>query len=133
VTELEQHIDALARELAMKEHRSLWQIFNPKHMKLHMAKQILAYATPRLAAEIPDREPTVPATKLFNGTLKVMKELAPQFWHEDGNFPNMIELMRKLVIFIAEDDPYYRGWLEMFLLLLAQTTLEQRGTMAVQT
>jgi hypothetical protein len=132
LTALEQRIDALARKIAKKEHRSLWHIFNPTHMKLNMAKQVLAYAAPRLAAEIPDRTATFPATKLFNDTLKVMKELAPEFWHDDGNFPNMIELTRKLVTFIAEEDPYYRGWLELFLMLLAQDTIAKQGEMAVQ-
>ena len=129
---LESQIEALAQQLATKEHRNIWHIFNPKHLKLHMAKQILAYAAPRLAVEIPDRTPTTPVTKLLDGTFKVMKELAPQFWHEDGNFPNVIELTRKLVVFIAEEDPYYRGWLEMFCMVLARATMERQSEMAVQ-
>jgi hypothetical protein len=130
-TQLEAKIDRLAQQLAQREHKSLWNTFNIKHLKLHTAKQIMAYMAPRLAAEVPTVPATFPVTQMLDEVLNTMKELMPEQYHADSNFANAVELMRKFIIFLAESDCYYRGWLELFCMLLANAT-EQRLPLLAQ-
>jgi hypothetical protein len=88
----------------------------------------MAYTAPRLSELVPDVQPTFPSTKLLNDTLNVMKTLMPEQWHEDGNFANNVEMLRRLIVWIAEEDSYYRMWLELFVSTLtfgAQTRIHE--------
>lgn len=115
-------IEKTARTLAQREHKSLWQVFNPKHLKLHMLKQAINYTTGMTKDLIPDNPPTsniaIAVDSTFRESIEMLKA-APE-WHDDKNFPRLLETLRRMTVFIADEDGYYRGWLEMFCAMLAE-------------
>lgn len=123
----EKQLEALAQKLATTEHKSLWQVFNPKHMKLHLLKQAINYTTGLTKDLVPVKKPSFLITKTLDKTfteaLEMMKHGTAN-WHEDQNFPRLIETARRILTFIAEEDGYYRAWLEMFCMMLANNTKE---------
>ncbi len=116
----EKQIEALAQKLAVMEHKSLHQVFNPKHLKMHMMKQALNYTVGMTKGLLPETKPTFPITQILDKTFANAITMSESLgdWHDDKNFPRFVETLRRLLIFIAEEDGYYRGWLEMFLMML---------------
>ena len=115
-------LEKTARTLAQQQHKSLWQVFNPKHMKLHMLKQAINYTTAMTKDLIPDKPPQSSIAKAVDLTFRESVEMlqaAPE-WHADKNFPRLLETLRRAAVFIADEDGYYRGWLEMFCAMLAE-------------
>ena len=115
-------LEKTARTLAQQQHKSLWQVFNPKHMKLHMLKQAINYTTAMTKDLIPDKPPQSSIAKAVDLTFRESVEMlqaAPE-WHDDKNFPRLLETLRRAAVFIADEDGYYRGWLEMFCAMLAE-------------
>ena len=111
-----------ARKLAQQQRKSLWQVFNPTHMKLHLLKQAINYTTAMTKDLIPDKPPVSAIAVAVDATFRESVEMlqaAPE-WHDDKNFPRLLETLRRAAVFIADEDGYYRGWLEMFCAMLAE-------------
>lgn len=122
--EIEEKIEDLAIAMQKEDGESLWRKFLPQHLKLHMAKQILNYTAPRLNSLIPDRKPEYIESQIINNTFMFFRDVikkndVEKRWHEDGNFPQFLESTRRLLIFLCEEDIYYRKSLSVFLMLLA--------------
>jgi len=73
-------------------------------------------------SEIPELEPTTKISKLTNEIFNMlkanMKHQSPkvQNAYKDGNFPGLLELTRKLLIFLIETDNHYEKWVGYFYL-----------------
>lgn len=133
--QLEAVIEDLTIKLAEREKESLWHHFLPQHLKLHLAKQIINYTTPKLNKLIPDREPTYSITKVVDRVLKAFLAMArdqqKRKMLKDQNFINLIETVRRSLIFISEEDIYYRGWLHVLFLVLYLEVKENLPDLAV--
>jgi len=109
-------------EVAQKEKKSLWTHFLPQHLKLHLAKQIINYTAPRLNKLVPDRTPDYPISKIVDRTFKAFEAMVKdQKKHgpiNDNNFFRLVQTLRRTLVFIAEEDIYYRGWLHILFLIL---------------
>ena len=124
----DEQIEALIEELAVKaakrEKGSIWSQFVPRHLKLHLAKQMINYTTPRLNKLIPTRKPECLVSKIVDRTFIRIREMTqkknvnPAL--KDNNFTNLLDTTRRTLIFIAEEDVHYRAWLEALLLLIYQ-------------
>ena len=115
-------LEKTARTLAQQQHKSLWQVFNPAHMKLHLLKQAINYTTAMTKDLIPDKPPQSSIAKAVDLTFRESVEMlqaAPE-WHDDKNFPRLLETLRRAAVFIADEDGYYRGGLEMFCAMIAE-------------
>ena len=118
----EKKVDKTAKAIAQQQHKSLWNVFNPTHMKLHLLKQAINYTTAMTKDLIPDKPPQSSIAKAVDLTFRESVEMlqaAPE-WHADKNFPRLLETLRRAAVFIADEDGYYRGWLEMFCAMLAE-------------
>ena len=122
---MEATIEKLSLQLSKKEKKSPWANFTPRHLKLHLAKQIINYTVPRLNKLIPTRKPRCVVSKIvdksFTDITKMLREgqkdkTKPLFG--DDNFIRLVDATRRTLLFIAEEDPYYRIWLEILLLSL---------------
>jgi hypothetical protein len=52
--------------------------------------------------------------------------LQDKAFYEDKNFPRLLKALEKTLIFIAEEDPHYAGWLAEAMLLCSQLVQESR-------
>jgi hypothetical protein len=80
---------------------------------------------------LPERVPTFPQTiladRMFKRMIQAYKlEVAQGVFKEignfegDGNFLRLLEISRKILIGISEDDRYYREWLGLLVILASE-------------
>lgn len=129
MTDNEQHpLDALIEEQAAQvaktergAYRRLHNQFVPRHLKIHLAKAMINYTAPRLNKLIPTREPTCLVSKIVDNTFRNLDKMVKlKKSMKDRHFLQLLEATRRTLIFIAEDDCYYRAWLELLFVTLYQ-------------
>lgn len=120
---VEEQVEAVASTLTRKQGKNFWAHFSPKQLKLHLAKQVLNYTAPKLNKLIPYRKPKCVVSKIIDesfreitGMLKEGKKTKRVFG--DNNFTRLIDSTRRTLVYMCEEDPYYRMWLEILLLSL---------------
>lgn len=119
--QVESLIENLAAQIAEKDNVSVWSHFVPKHLKLHLAKQMINYTVPRLNKLIPTREPKCLVSKIVDRTFsRLHKRMQLKQTLTDRNFIKLLNATRRTLIFIADEDCYYRAWLEILFLLAYQ-------------
>jgi hypothetical protein len=131
--QLEPLIEDLAIEIGEQEHKSLHTIFLPSHLKMSMAKAMINYTLPRLGElvpEIKDKENLYPISKLINQQWNIFNSIVMDQKKikmlEDDNFLNFMRQLRKFLIFMCENDCYYRAWVELFYVLGAFQVLNNK-------
>ena len=119
--QVEALIEKLANQVAEEQKTKLWSQFVPKHLKLHLAKQMVNYTVPRLNQLIPTRQPECLVSKIVDRTFSNLDNMVKlKKTLKDSNFTSLLETMRRTLIFIAEEDCYYRAWLEILFLTIYQ-------------
>lgn len=53
--------------------------------------------------------------RVFNETNKNVGN-HPQNYYADGNFPRLLDVMEKIITYVVETDPHYRGYVAFFML-----------------
>lgn len=113
-----------------------------KWLRLHLVKRFVNLAVRILNRAIPRVEPTLPQTKAAAEIYASMyKAFSVHVYSgvfddvpyqriatlKDRNFQHVLELSEKIIMYLAEMDRYYRGWLGLALLLAAYqvTTVTQ--------
>lgn len=133
--ELERLVEDLVIKVAQKEKQSLWSHFVPQHLKLHLAKAMINYTVPRLNRLVPDRKPDYPISKIVDRTFTAFEAMIKdQEKHgpiNDRNFRNLVKTLRRTLIFISEEDIYYRGWLHILFLVLYMEVKANLSQLAV--
>ena len=123
--QVEATIEKLSLQLSKKQKKSHWVNFTPRHLKLHLAKQVINYTVPRLKRLIPLRKPRCVVSKIIDNSFRDITRMLyegkkdkskPLFG--DDNFIRLLTATRRTLVFMAEEDPYYRMWLEILLLSL---------------
>ncbi len=114
------------------------------NLRLKLLKAAVNMPMRLLDKLLPERAATFPQTKILDAMYRRMfqayrLEQAQGIFQEignfygDGNFERLLQVSRKLLIAIGEDDRYYREWLGLLVILaheeyemwLAQLTPEQ--------
>ena len=118
-----------------------------KWILLHVRKTLLNLAVRFLNALIRDRAPEWPQTILLEQVYRRMfqayrieaycgrfDDVPYQSLRalEDRHFLNVLELSRKLLIYLGDTDRYYRQWLGLFFLLISDSVEEQRKNLGYQ-
>jgi hypothetical protein len=90
-----------------------------KDLQMHLLKQAINYLTPRLIGSLKVQDP-----KTFQGQIiarawaRVERaiELDDKIGlRGDGNFANMARAVERVLVFLTEEDNYYRRWLGLLL------------------
>lgn len=98
------------------------QIKNEEMFKLHLIKCTINQITPQIDKLIPSIQPKKPISKIIE---RIFKETEKNFeaqpekvklLYQDGNFPLFFNTVKKVIIYICEKDPHYRGWMAYWLL-----------------
>jgi hypothetical protein len=112
--------------------------------RLHIVKQLLNAGVRILNRVLPERRAQFPQTELLDQAYrKLLQAYRIEAWcgrfdnipYEtlktlgDRNFLNVLELSRKLLVYLADTDRYYRQWLGLFFLLVHDAVEEQQRTM----
>ena len=118
-------IEELSSQLPKKKNDPPWMDFTPRYLKLILAKKILNYTVPRLNRLIPTRKPRCIVSKIIDKSFLDITSMLREGQRDkskplfgDDNFITLIKATRRTLLFMAEEDPYYRIWLEIFLLTL---------------
>ena len=118
-------IEKLSLQLSKNEKKSSWANFTPRHLKLHLAKQIINYTVPKLNRLIPTRKPRCIVSKIIDHSFMDITRMLCEGQKDkkkplfgDDNFIRLVDATRRTLLFMAEEDPYYRIWLEILLLSL---------------
>ena len=77
---------------------------------------------PRPAA----KRPVSQLTRRLFGLLREAVKLHPARFYADENFPRLLDALERLLVFIAEEDAHYAGWLAEAMLLLHDLVEEER-------
>jgi hypothetical protein len=101
------------------------------NLRLHLLKQMLNFPMRILDRFLPERTATFPQTQIMEAMFKrmfqaynlevsqgVFKEIGK--FEGDGNFLRMLNVSRKLLLAIGEDDRYYREWIGLLILLASE-------------
>ena len=101
------------------------------NLRLHFLKQLLNFPMRILDRFLPERTATFPQTQILEVMYKrmfqayrlevsqgVFKEIGK--FEGDGNFLRMLNVSRKLLLAISEDDRYYREWIGLLILLASE-------------
>lgn len=80
----------------------------------------------KLAPGIGPRRPvSLVCTRLFRMLRQALK-LHPVGFYEAENFPQLLQALERSVVFIAEEDGHYAGWLAEAMLLVHDLVAESR-------
>jgi len=82
--------------------------------KLAFVKRLINNLAPRLLKVVPRVQPRRPVSALtlrLFAFLRMALKLHPERFHVDGNFPKLLEASERTLVFIAEMDGHYAGWL----------------------
>jgi hypothetical protein len=103
----------------------------PKQIKLHLLKQIINGLAPQLpkiiGGDARDRfdSPSQPASELTQRVFKRMEHALTYEQKEgllptsrDTNMANLLRAMERSLIFVSEEDNYYRAWMAYFYLVI---------------
>jgi hypothetical protein len=101
------------------------------NLRLHLLKQMLNFPVRLLDRFLPERTASFPQTLIMESMFKrmfqayhlevsqgVFKEIGK--FEGDGNFLRMLNVSRKLLLAISEDDRYYREWIGLLILLASE-------------
>jgi len=98
-------------------------------LKLAALKHAINAMSPvllRLAPGIGPRRPvSLLCTRLFRMLRKALK-MHPAGFYEAENFPQLLQALERSLVFIAEEDGHYAGWLAEALLLTHDLVAETR-------
>lgn len=119
----ERQLEAEMLAYTEAEGRSWWSGFQPRHLKLRLIKAVLNYTSPHVMQLAPEREPSLEITRIvdktFSRLLKVLdREETQNRAVRDRHFRNLVEAARRALIYVAEEDCYYRDWLALLVMAL---------------
>jgi len=95
-------------------------------VKLHVVKGVINRLIPLLNAVVPERPATHPQTLILQRVFQrlentyTLEELQQRRGLDDNNFHQVLQTMVKVLTYIMEEDRYYRQWLALAFLLVAE-------------
>lgn len=98
--------------------------------RLAATKEILNRVTPVLLKAVPGVGPRRPVSKLTVRLFQLLRKalaMHPDRFYEDGNFPRILQAVERTLLFLAEEDGHYAGWLAQAMLLVHDLVEESRS------
>jgi len=93
---------------------------------MHLLKQAINYLSPRFLGKIPAVQAKTPQSRLVLAVWArveaTLKKEAPIKARDDRNFTTLLETVKRALIFLCEEDRYYKRWLGLTFLLFAEET-----------
>jgi hypothetical protein len=115
-----------------------------KWILLHVRKKLINFGVAILNRLLPERAAVFPQTQLLEQVYEKLLQAykieaycgrfddvpyqVVEYLH-DRHFLNTLELSRKVLIYLADTDRYYRQWLGLFFLLIHDAVEEQQQSM----
>ena len=97
--------------------------------KLVVVKKLINRVARAALKVTPGVTPKRPVSKLVIRLFEYLREalkLHPERFYADQNFPRILEATERLLVFVAEEDGHYAGWLAEAMLLLHDIVEEER-------
>lgn len=100
-----------------------------QQLKMFFIKQLINLATRVLDKLLGDVQPSYPQTRLTQRLFDkltvayVMEAYARRF--NDNNFKRLLSVAEKMLLFIGEEDRYYRAWLGLLFLAVPECTQQE--------
>jgi len=99
-------------------------------MKMHLLKQTIKFIVPRILRFSGGVQAKTLQSRLVERVWArledvVMKEVETGCWN-DRNFSNLLEATKKGLIFLCEYDRYYKRWLGLVSMFLAEEVLKEK-------
>jgi hypothetical protein len=99
-----------------------------EHLLVFVKRAINGWARGAVKA-VPGVYARKPVSRLTRQLFEMLQKglgLQDKAFYEDKNFPRLLEALEKTLIFVAEEDPHYAGWLAEAMLLCSQVVQESR-------
>jgi len=105
------------------EGLSWWSGFQPRHLKLRLIKAVINYTSPRIIRLAPELYPSLEVTRMMDRALRRLLRVLDGEERDneavrDRNFRRLVEAAKRALIYVAEEDCYYRDWLALFTMAL---------------
>ena len=97
--------------------------------RLHVVKGIINRIVVKMLKVVPRvraRRPVSTLTRRLFLMLNQATLLHPTRFYADGNFPRILDAAERTLVFIAEQDGHYAGWLAEAMLLIHDLVEEER-------
>ena len=97
--------------------------------KLILVKKLINRFTLTLLERVPDVGPKRPVSWLTHRLFRLLQRaltLHPERFYANKNFPRVLGAVERVLIFIAEEDGHYAGWLTEAMLLIHDLVEESR-------
>lgn len=98
-------------------------------LKLVAVKNLINSVVPMLERLVPRTKPQRPACRLTRRLFQLLRKglkLHPERFYADKNFPKLLRALERSLVFIAEEDGHYAGWLAESMLLVHDLVEETR-------
>lgn len=97
-----------------------------RDLKMHLLKQTINYVTPHVLSLCPNVQAKTPQSKLVLAVWArledALRKEASIDARDDKNLNKLLESTKRALVFLCENDKYYRRWLGLLMLLLAEET-----------
>jgi len=98
--------------------------FNKREFKMHLLKSLVNQVTPRILRLAKGVEAKTPQSRLilrvFDRLEAVLQKDAETGCFNDKNFKNLVNSTKEALIFLCEYDQYYKRWLGLLAMFLAE-------------
>jgi len=104
--------------------------------KMHLLKQTIKYIVPRIHRLSGDVQAKTPQSRLVLSVWArleavVKREVASGCWN-DKNFSSLLETSKRALIFLCENDKYYKRWLGLLAMFLTEELLREKCEFTLQ-
>ena len=97
--------------------------------RLSWVKRLVVRGARMLGKWVPIVEPARPVSQLTKDLFRLLREamaMHPARFYEDGNFPTLLDVAERTLVYVAEEDGHYAGWLAHAMLLVHDLVDESR-------
>ena len=97
--------------------------------RLSWVKRLALQGVRSLGRWVPGVEAERPVSLLTKDLFKLLREalaLHPAEFYGDKNFPTLLDVVERFLVYVAEEDGHYAGWLAQAMLLVHDLVDESR-------
>ena len=97
--------------------------------RLSFVKKLVLRGARMLGWWVPGVDPARPVSQLTKDLFRLLREsmrMHPVRFYQDGNFPTLLDVAERFLVYVAEEDGHYAGWLAQAMLLVHDLVAESR-------
>lgn len=99
-----------------------------KDFKLYMVKQLINYLGPKLEGLVSTETPRTPQSRLVLRTWErleaILKKEVETGCFNDKNFSRLLSASKKALVFLCENDKYYKRWFGLLAVVLGEELMK---------